>query len=229
MTYPTLAKLCYTSQLKNKLKRPNNLQLYVSCPSTFFRSDSPKTTLNCRLGSGSTQPRFLPTKLSIQCAAVITHSLLSKDPPQKMEPSWDDWSPTCHGQFWMEVTLPPTIRLEGSLVLPGSDQKKTMSRYSPSIDYDGYFLCLVPAASIGSELLPLCSFCYTKYGDNCYENEILRQELSTVWSSTFWQPPCFEQLFSFGAAFAFLAISSFLIVNNLWKALTDDTCCLPVA
>ena len=61
----------------------------------------------------------------------------------------------------MEVSLPPTIRLEGSSVLPGSDQKKTMSRYLPSRDYDVCLLCLVPAASIESELLPLCPFCTT--------------------------------------------------------------------
>lgn len=128
-------KKYWKENTKLKTTKQILLQLYVSFASTFFRSDSPKTTLNCRLGSESTQPRFLPTKFSTQCAAVTTHSLLSKDPPQKMEPSWGDWSPTCHGQFWMEVTLPPTIRLEGSLALPSSNKKE-----------NSYFISFMPGA-----------------------------------------------------------------------------------
>lgn len=101
----------------HRKKSVNYVPLYISCPSTLFKSDSPRTTLS-PLELRFEQRRPLLTNPAMQWAAVSTHSWLSKEPPQKM-PLWRvDCNPTCHGQSWILVTLPPTIRLDGNLGLP---------------------------------------------------------------------------------------------------------------
>lgn len=89
------------------------LPLSISRPSSFFRSDSPKTTMSLH-ALGFTQLDLLPAKSETQWAAVNTHSWFSSEPPQKMPR--DCKRPTCQGHLIMDVTLPPTMRLVTSNV-----------------------------------------------------------------------------------------------------------------